>query len=32
MVPHHNRDDPAVASEAWEAIERLGEEFLGPLG
>jgi hypothetical protein len=25
-------DDPAVAAEAWEAIERLREEFLGPLG
>ena len=25
-------DDPAVAAAAWEAIERLREEFLGPLG
>jgi hypothetical protein len=25
-------DDPTVAAEAWEAIERLREEFLGPLG
>ena len=25
-------DDPAVAAEAWEAVERLREEFLGPLG
>jgi HEAT repeats len=25
-------DDPAIAAEAWEAIERLREEFLGPLG
>jgi hypothetical protein len=25
-------DDPAVAAEAWEAIERLREDFLGPLG
>jgi hypothetical protein len=25
-------EDPAIAAEAWEAIERLREEFLGPLG
>lgn len=25
-------DDPTIAAEAWEAIERLREEFLGPLG
>jgi hypothetical protein len=25
-------DDAAIAAEAWEAIERLREEFLGPLG
>jgi hypothetical protein len=25
-------DDAAIAEEAWEAIERLREEFLGPLG
>lgn len=25
-------DDPIIAAEAWEAIERLREEFLGPLG
>jgi hypothetical protein len=25
-------DDPVVAAEAWEAVERLREEFLGPLG
>lgn len=25
-------DDPVVAAEAWEAIERLREEFMGPLG
>ncbi len=25
-------DDPAIVAEAWEAIERLREEFLGPLG
>lgn len=25
-------DDAAVAAEAWEAVERLREEFLGPLG
>lgn len=25
-------DDPMVAAEAWEAIERMREEFLGPLG
>lgn len=25
-------DDPTVAAEAWEAVERLREEFIGPLG
>jgi hypothetical protein len=25
-------DDAMIAAEAWEAIERLREEFLGPLG
>ena len=25
-------DDAVIAAEAWEAIERLREEFLGPLG
>ena len=25
-------DDPIVAAEAWEAVEQLREEFMGPLG
>ena len=25
-------DDSAIAAEAWEAVERLREDFIGPLG
>jgi len=31
-LPPFPDPDPSVAAEAWEAVERLREEILGPLG